>query len=125
MTKQQQGIRKLRLAGGDVIDDVILCWLLIGQRTQSSEANAKNGGQQRRVSFSVALLHEPPLLILDEPTVGVDPVLRLSIWEHLLEICTTGSVTVIITTHYIEEARQANKSNLVITNSLISYNELL
>uniref|UniRef100_T1JLM7 ABC transporter domain-containing protein n=1 Tax=Strigamia maritima TaxID=126957 RepID=T1JLM7_STRMM len=68
-----------------------------------------SGGQQRRVSFAVALIHEPPLLILDEPTVGVDPVLRMSIWEYLLEICSSGSVTVIVTTHYIEEARKANK----------------
>lgn len=66
-----------------------------------------SGGQQRRVSFAAALLHEPELLILDEPTVGVDPVLRQSIWDHLVEITKDGNKTVIITTHYIEETRQA------------------
>lgn len=43
-----------------------------------------SGGQQRRASLAAALLHEPQLLILDEPTVGVDPLLRQCIWEHLL-----------------------------------------
>ncbi|KAK6621970.1 hypothetical protein RUM44_001777 [Polyplax serrata] len=66
-----------------------------------------SGGQQRRVSFAAALLHSPELLILDEPTVGVDPVLRQSIWDHLVEITKDGNKTVIITTHYIEETRQA------------------
>lgn len=67
-----------------------------------------SGGQQRRVSFAVALMHDPELLILDEPTVGVDPLLRQSIWNHLIQITKDGNKTVIITTHYIEEARQAH-----------------
>ncbi|XP_072934149.1 ABC transporter G family member 23 [Epargyreus clarus] len=67
-----------------------------------------SGGQQRRVSLAAALLHDPELLILDEPTVGVDPVLRQSIWDHLVEICKGGRTTVIITTHYIDETKQAN-----------------
>lgn len=66
-----------------------------------------SGGQQRRVSFAAALLADPELLILDEPTVGVDPVLRQSIWDHLVHITKSGKVTIIITTHYIEETRQA------------------
>ncbi|XP_049880943.1 ABC transporter G family member 20 [Pectinophora gossypiella] len=67
-----------------------------------------SGGQQRRVSLAAALLHDPELLILDEPTVGVDPVLRQSIWDHLVEITKGGRTTVIITTHYIDETKQAN-----------------
>ena len=50
-----------------------------------------SGGQQRRASLAAALLHEPELLILDEPTVGVDPLLRTSIWRHLLDICNQVS----------------------------------
>lgn len=52
-----------------------------------------SGGQQRRISLAAALLHEPELLILDEPTVGVDPVLRKNIWDHLVEITSTGKRT--------------------------------
>lgn len=68
-----------------------------------------SGGQQRRVSLAATLVHEPELLILDEPTVGVDPLLRANIWKHLVQITKNGSTTVIITTHYIDETRQAHQ----------------
>lgn len=67
-----------------------------------------SGGQRRRVSFASALLHKPRLLILDEPTVGVDPVLREKIWNHLIRITKEDATSVIITTHYIEETRRAD-----------------
>lgn len=79
-----------------------------------------SGGQRRRVSLGAALLQNPELLILDEPTVGVDPVLRSKIWQHLVEIVKTGKVSVIITTHYIEEARQANVVGLMRNGHLLA-----
>ncbi|XP_037950015.1 ABC transporter G family member 20-like isoform X3 [Teleopsis dalmanni] len=79
-----------------------------------------SGGQQRRVSFAVALMHDPELLILDEPTVGVDPLLRQSIWNHLVHITKAGQKTVIITTHYIEEARQAHTIGLMRSGHLLA-----
>ncbi|XP_026799872.1 ABC transporter G family member 23 isoform X2 [Pangasianodon hypophthalmus] len=79
-----------------------------------------SGGQRRRVSLGAALLQNPHLLILDEPTVGVDPVLRAKIWQHLVEIVKGGQVSVIITTHYIEEARQANMVGLMRNGRLLA-----
>ncbi|KAE8740205.1 ABC-transporter, subfamily H member 07 [Frankliniella occidentalis] len=78
-----------------------------------------SGGQKQRVSLAVTLLHAPPLLILDEPTVGVDPILRQSIWDFLVDLTRTSRTTVIITTHYIEEARQANLVGLMRRGRLL------
>lgn len=90
--------------------DEKLIFLLKFLQLPSENCFVKNlsGGQQRRVSFAAAILAEPELLILDEPTVGVDPILRQSIWDHLVHITKDGNKTIIITTHYIEETRQAN-----------------
>ncbi|XP_050310195.1 ABC transporter G family member 23-like isoform X2 [Anthonomus grandis grandis] len=79
-----------------------------------------SGGQQRRVSFAAAMVHMPELLILDEPTVGVDPVLRDRIWNYLVEIVQTEKTAVIITTHYIEEAKQADKIGLMRGGKLLA-----
>ncbi len=62
-----------------------------------------SGGMKRRLMIARALMHEPKLLILDEPTAGVDIELRRSMWEFLKEINQQG-VTIILTTHYLEEA---------------------
>ena len=59
----------------------------------SRRVAALSGGQKRRLSFAVALLHNPKLLILDEPTVGVDPVVRARIWSHLQSLTTSGKLT--------------------------------
>ncbi|XP_034251686.1 ABC transporter G family member 23-like [Thrips palmi] len=86
---------------------------------QSRLLSQLSGGQKQRVSLAVTLLHSPPLLILDEPTVGVDPVLRQNIWDFLVDLTRTSGTTVIITTHYIEEARQANKVGLMRRGKLL------
>ncbi len=66
-----------------------------------------SGGQKRRASLGVTLIHNPSIVLLDEPTVGVDPTLRAKIWLYLRKLASQGT-TIIITTHYIEEARQAD-----------------
>ncbi|XP_074652584.1 ABC transporter G family member 20-like isoform X2 [Tubulanus polymorphus] len=96
----------------------LICFLKLPEETRVIEN--LSGGQKRRVSFAIALLQEPPLVILDEPTVGVDPLLRQRIWDHLLEISQTSRTTIVITTHYIEEARQANKVGLMRNGRLLA-----
>ena len=78
-----------------------------------------SGGQKRRVSLAVALLHEPDLLLLDEPTVGVDPELRARLWDHLQEISANGT-SIVITTHYIDEARNAKRVGLMRDGVLLA-----
>ena len=78
-----------------------------------------SGGQKRRISLAVALLHEPQLLLLDEPTVGVDPELRARLWDHLRTIAD-GGTTVILTTHYIDEAAQADAVGLMRNGRLLA-----
>ncbi|OQR75264.1 ABC transporter G family member 23-like [Tropilaelaps mercedesae] len=63
-----------------------------------------SGGQRRRLSLAVYILHAPPLLILDEPTMGVDPFLAHAAWQHLHRLTEESATTVVVTTHYIEEA---------------------
>lgn len=72
-----------------------------------------SGGEQRRISFAVVLLYHPEVLILDEPTVGLDPLLRESVWEYLLNLVQVDSCTILLTTHYIEEARRSHMVGLM------------
>lgn len=65
-----------------------------------------SGGMIRRLELAQAMLHEPRVLFLDEPTIGLDPVARRSVWERLAEINARQGVTVLMTTHDMEEAEQ-------------------
>ena len=63
-----------------------------------------SGGMIRRLEVAQAMLHQPQVLFLDEPTVGLDPVARKAVWEHLGNLRTQTSMTIFLTTHYMEEA---------------------
>lgn len=71
-------------------------------------AKTLSGGQARRLSLAATLIHDPELVILDEPTVGIDPLVRERIWDYLKDYCKSGKKTIIISTHYIEEAQKAD-----------------
>jgi len=80
-----------------------------------------SGGMKRRLMIARALVHEPQLLILDEPTAGVDIELRRSMWDFLIEINRAGT-TIILTTHYLEEAEQLCRSIAIIDHGDIVEN---
>lgn len=80
-----------------------------------------SGGLKRRLMIARALVHEPKLLILDEPTAGVDVELRRSMWEFLTEINRQGT-TIVLTTHYLEEAEKLCKNIAIIDHGNIIEN---
>jgi len=81
-------------------------------------ARELSGGMKRRLMIARALIHEPRLLILDEPTAGVDIEIRRSTWEFLAEINRKGT-TIILTTHYLEEAEQLCNNVAIINHGVI------
>ncbi|KAF0752608.1 ABC transporter G family member 23-like [Aphis craccivora] len=103
----------------DIIDKGEKLISLMEMPPSKTQFGSMSGGQQRRFSLCTALLHDPSLLILDEPTVGLDPIISASIWEYLQDLTNRGK-TIIITTHYIEEARLANTIGLMRKGVLLS-----
>jgi len=82
------------------------------------QARELSGGMKRRLMIARALVHEPKLLILDEPTTGVDIELRRGMWEFL-ETLNKSGVTIILTTHYLEEAEQLCRNVAIINKGVI------
>ena len=82
-------------------------------KKRNEQARTLSGGFKRRLMIAKALIHEPKLLILDEPTAGVDIELRREMWDFLKEINASGT-TIILTTHYLEEAEQLCKNIAII-----------
>lgn len=85
---------------------------------RNTQARMLSGGMKRRLMIARALIHEPKVLILDEPTAGVDIELRRSMWEFLREINAQG-VTIILTTHYLEEAESLCRNIAIIDKGKI------
>lgn len=81
---------------------------------------AYSGGMKRRLSLAIALVHNPALLILDEPTVGMDPELRLAVWAELLELKEQQNKTIVITTHVMEEAEKCDVVSMVRDGQILA-----
>jgi ABC-2 type transport system ATP-binding protein len=88
---------------------------------RDTQARRLSGGMKRRLMIARSLVHEPRLLILDEPTAGVDIELRRSMWDFLREINATGT-TIILTTHYLEEAESLCRNIAIIDSGQIVEN---
>ncbi len=78
-----------------------------------------SGGMKRRLSLAIALVHNPEILILDEPTVGIDPVLRIQFWKEFERLRQNG-VTIIITTHVMDEAEHCDRLALIRDGGIIA-----
>ncbi|MCA1644580.1 MAG: ABC transporter ATP-binding protein [Chloroflexi bacterium] len=99
------------------VQDLIAMAGLIGRESQL--AGHLSGGWKQRLALGCAIVHEPPLLFLDEPTAGVDPVSRRSFWTLIYGLAR-GGVTVFLTTHYIDEAEHADRVALMLDGRMVA-----
>ncbi|GAA1080233.1 ATP-binding cassette domain-containing protein [Nocardiopsis metallicus] len=83
------------------------------------EVSTLSGGQRRRLDIAMGLVHRPGLLFLDEPSAGLDPHSRANLWEHVVRLRAEFGTTVVLTTHYLDEADSAAERVLVIDHGLV------
>lgn len=80
-----------------------------------------SGGQRRRVDIARSLINSPKILILDEPTTGLDPQTRVKIWDIIEKLRKKNKMTVFLTTHYMEEANRANMVVMIDKGQIVAY----
>ena len=81
-----------------------------------------SGGQKRRIDIARALMHNPKILILDEPTTGLDPKTRMLVWDLITELRKVKKLTVFLTTHYMEEASEADDVVIIDCGKVVAHN---
>lgn len=98
-------------------EEMLERFALVGKRKQ--RVSTLSGGMKRRVLFARALMHDPRVLFLDEPTAGVDIELRYKLWEYIREL-NRGGLTILLTTHYLEEAEELCEEIALINDGEIA-----
>jgi len=99
--------------------DEMLNLLQLADRA-SSAVKTFSGGMKRRLEIARGMLHQPQVLFLDEPTIGLDPQTRKSIWTHLNELRDTKGVTIFMTTHYMDEAEYCDRIAIIDRGKIVA-----
>jgi ABC-2 type transport system ATP-binding protein len=86
----------------------------------SSQVRTYSGGMKRRLEIARGMLHQPQILFLDEPTLGLDPQTRKSIWTHLNELRSKKGVTIFMTTHYMDEAEYCDRIAIIDRGRIVA-----
>jgi ABC-2 type transport system ATP-binding protein len=80
-----------------------------------------SGGMKRKLEIIIGLIHNPKILFLDEPTIGLDPLTRKNLWDYLLQVKKKGDTTIFLTTHYIEEAENSDHVMIINKGKVVSF----
>lgn len=99
--------------GADLFDSLDLAGL------EHRKVSTLSGGQKRRLDIAMGLVHEPGLLFLDEPSTGMDPQNRANLWDHILRLRRERGTTIVLTTHYLEEADSMAERVVVIDHGRV------
>jgi ABC-2 type transport system ATP-binding protein len=113
------GVKKKEMASH--VDEALKLVDLVADRKKY--VKNYSGGMKKRLSLATALLHNPDVLLLDEPTVGIDPVLRYSVWSRFKELKKEGK-TLIVSTHVMSEVTECDKAALIYNGNLIAYDSV-
>lgn len=99
------------------VNELIVAYDFLGREQQL--AGTMSGGQRQRLALAAAILHDPPLLILDEPTSAVDPESRRQFWERLFDLADRGT-TILVSTHYMDEAERCHRIAILDQGRLVA-----
>ncbi|MCJ0978560.1 ATP-binding cassette domain-containing protein [Rhodococcus sp. ARC_M12] len=98
--------------------DELIAALELGELAERT-VSTLSGGQRRRLDIALGLVHRPPLLFLDEPTTGMDPQSRANLWDHILRLRREMGTTIVLTTHYLDEADSMAERVIVVDRGTV------